>query len=99
MHVLMLTVSFWIALCRLQIGDGSTSNRLTPPVADVLTGVTMLVDGMGRTCALMITSGVRCWGWNNDGQASTCSPLYTVLLYVYTCNCPASVCFASQCST
>jgi alpha-tubulin suppressor-like RCC1 family protein len=61
-----------------QLGDGTTTGRLTPPSSDLLTGVQAIaaagvynvqstVAG-GHTCALMMTGSVRCWGWNYFGQ-------------------------------
>jgi alpha-tubulin suppressor-like RCC1 family protein len=51
-----------------QLGDGTTTDRSTPPGADVLTGVAAIAAGSQHTCALMTTGGVRCWGGNGNGQ-------------------------------
>ena len=52
-----------------QLGNGGTSNVLSPPSSDVLTGVAQIAAGLEHTCALMSgTGGLRCWGSNNYGQ-------------------------------
>ena len=51
-----------------QLGDGTTVDRLTPPTADVLTGVKAIAAGGSITCALTTAGGVRCWGANTFGQ-------------------------------
>ena len=52
-----------------QLGDGTISYLHSPPSIDVLIGVSQIVTGYGHTCALMsATAGVRCWGWNGNGQ-------------------------------
>ena len=51
---------------------GSTTNVLSPPSTNVLTGVAQLALGSRFTCALMIANGgVRCWGRNDYGQLGT----------------------------
>jgi alpha-tubulin suppressor-like RCC1 family protein len=51
-----------------QLGDGSTTDRASPPTEDVLTGVASIATGDGYTCALTTTGGVRCWGFGVAGQ-------------------------------
>ena len=50
-----------------QIGDGTTTRRLSP-VAVPLPGVASIAAGTSHTCALMITGAVQCWGGNGSGQ-------------------------------
>lgn len=51
------------------IGDGTTTTRTSPTTLSTLTsGVTQLAAGYSHTCALLSTGGVKCWGWNADGQ-------------------------------
>ena len=52
-----------------QLGVGSMAIMLTIPGDDVLYGVRQIAAGGRHTCVLMkIDGGVRCWGWNSDGQ-------------------------------
>jgi len=52
-----------------QLGDGTTTNRLTPiPVSGLSGGVEKLATGGGHTCAVMTGGAVLCWGYNVSGQ-------------------------------
>lgn len=52
------------------LGDGSTSQRLTPvSVSGLGSGVASVVTGaQGHTCAVTTTGAVKCWGYNYYGQ-------------------------------
>jgi alpha-tubulin suppressor-like RCC1 family protein len=51
-----------------QLGDGTTTYRLTPvPVAGRLI-FTSLSAGGSHTCGLATTGAAYCWGWNGFGQ-------------------------------
>ena len=52
-----------------QLGDNSTSERLTPvDVVGLSSGVTAISAGSSHTCAVMATGGLKCWGLRNDSQ-------------------------------
>ena len=52
-----------------QLGDSSTTNRLTPvAVSGLGSGVAAIVAGGYHTCALTTAGVVRCWGYNSTGQ-------------------------------
>ena len=62
-------VSCWGANFFGQIGDGTTTSRLTPvPVSGLSSGVTAVSAGGRHSCALTTAGGVRCWGENSFGQ-------------------------------
>ncbi len=57
------------------LGDGTTTDRLTPvdvvdssSLSGLLSGVTAIAAGYRHTCALTTSGGVKCWGYNPDGQ-------------------------------
>lgn len=51
-----------------QLGDGTTSDRLTPVAVSGLTGAVAISTSPGHTCAVLEDSTARCWGDNDLGQ-------------------------------
>jgi alpha-tubulin suppressor-like RCC1 family protein len=51
-----------------QLGDGTTTSRLTPVDVSDLTTATSLTIGYSHGCVRTATGGVRCWGGNSFGQ-------------------------------
>jgi alpha-tubulin suppressor-like RCC1 family protein len=52
-----------------QLGDGTTTDRLTPvDVVGLHSGVSAIAAGDEHTCAALRSGGTKCWGENSWGQ-------------------------------
>jgi alpha-tubulin suppressor-like RCC1 family protein len=52
-----------------QLGDGTTTNRLTPvTVSGLGSGVSAISVGASHSCAVLVTGAVKCWGNNQFGK-------------------------------
>src|SRR5438876_659673 len=64
-------VECWGANGYGQLGDGTGIDRPAPilPVSGLSSGVTAIATAGGsHTCALTSAGGVKCWGYNHDGE-------------------------------
>jgi alpha-tubulin suppressor-like RCC1 family protein len=62
-------VKCWGANAAGQLGDGTTSTRLTPVfVKGLRTGIVAVAVGREHSCALTRSGRVKCWGSNAHGQ-------------------------------
>ncbi len=68
-------VKCWGGNWRGQLGDGSTTDRLTAvDVSGLSSGVSALAAGFAHTCAITSGGGVNCWGLNAFGQLGNGTP-------------------------
>ncbi len=51
-----------------ELGDGSTTNSLTPVDVSGLSSVDHVSAGANHTCAVTSTGGAKCWGANESGE-------------------------------
>jgi Regulator of chromosome condensation (RCC1) repeat len=72
-HTCVLTIAggmkCWGLNINGELGDGTTTQRLTPvDVSGLTSGVAAMAVGFEHTCALTTAGGMKCWGLLNDGQ-------------------------------
>ena len=51
-----------------QLGDNSTTQRLTPVAVSGLSNAVAISAGLDHTCAVLSDGTARCWGHNSDGR-------------------------------
>ena len=73
MHTCTVTTSgglkCWGGNVQGQLGDGSIFSRSTPvDVTGLTSGVAAVSTGALHTCAVTTSGGLKCWGWNGNGQ-------------------------------
>ena len=62
------TVACWGDNGSGQLGDGSTTGRLTPVAVSGIANAVAIAAGDEHTCALLANGSVRCWGRGGEGQ-------------------------------
>ena len=72
------TVQCWGSNGNGQLGDGSTTERLSPVAVTGLGGeVRTITAGQNGTCAILMNNAVQCWGYHpGNGTASSTTPVY-----------------------
>ena len=75
------TVACWGLNSFGQLGDGNTTDSLTPVGVPSLTGVQGITAGENNTCAVLTDTTIRCWGAGplGDGTTSNSSVPVSVL--------------------
>jgi len=62
------SVKCWGADGAGQLGDGTTTQRLTPVDVIGITGATAITVGVDHSCAILANGSARCWGYNIVGK-------------------------------
>jgi alpha-tubulin suppressor-like RCC1 family protein len=61
-------VDCWGLNANGQLGNGLTTNSLSPVTVTGLSGVTAVAAGGNDSCALLTGGTVKCWGFNGSGE-------------------------------
>lgn len=62
-------VKCWGSNASGQLGDNTTTRRLTPvDVAGLTSGISAIAAGASHTCAITEMGRIKCWGENSNGQ-------------------------------
>jgi hypothetical protein len=62
------TVSCWGLNGTGQLGDDTTTDRLTPVAVSGLMNATQIATGDIHSCAVLTDTTARCWGFNGNGR-------------------------------
>ena len=73
------------ALCVLDSGDGQCTTTSTAVSAVSLSNVASLVTGHYHSCAVTLSGGVKCWGYNFFGACTIALRLNTCVFELLTC--------------
>ena len=61
-----------------QLGDGTTTNRLTPVSVSGITNAVDISSGDDHNCAVLSDGTIKCWGDNSNGRLGTRSFIPTI---------------------
>ncbi len=83
-----------------QLGNGTGTNSNTPvnvctdgpTCSTLLSGISAVTAGQNHTCALTTAGGVKCWGYNMEGQLGVGATSYQSLT-------PVNVCADASCTS
>jgi RHS repeat-associated protein len=67
------TVQCWGVIGNGQLGDGTTTQHLSPNAISGLTGIVTVTAGLYHSCALTSGGAVKCWGVNSFGELGDAS--------------------------